>query len=192
LSHLANPFVVILDANVLYPFRMRDVLLQFHVGGLYRARWTQEIMDEWIRSAIRDQPQAEANILSAAEAMRAKLPECWLSGYEALIPQLVLPDENDRHVLAAAIRCNAQLIVSNNIRDFPENVLDEYGIEIATGEQVLAGTFELFPNRALECLQIVRQRLTNPRYDPREFVTMLDACGMSALAKQLVGAQEFL
>jgi hypothetical protein len=60
--------------------------------------------------------------------MDAAVLDCCVSGYEDLIDALTLPDPNDRHVLAAAIRCHASVIVSFNLNDFPTEVLDKYGI----------------------------------------------------------------
>jgi len=76
MSFAANPFVVILDANVLYPFRTRDVLFSFAQAGLFRARFTNEIFDEWTRNLIRNKPQLEGSVRQQEAAIRAAFDEC--------------------------------------------------------------------------------------------------------------------
>ncbi len=115
MSDVADRFVVVLDANVLYPFRVRDVLLRFAEAGLYRARWSQRIIAEWTENLIRDKPHLEQSVRSQQRAMAIAFPEAMVAGYEALIPTLQLPDDKDRHVLAAAIRASAQHIVTENL-----------------------------------------------------------------------------
>jgi predicted nucleic acid-binding protein len=107
MRHIADRFTVILDANVLYPFLMRDVLLSSARAGLFRARWSRSIMDEWVRNLISNKPEKERQIHRTASLMNERFPEAVVEDYEALIPSLSLPDEKDRHVLAAAIRAGA-------------------------------------------------------------------------------------
>ena len=73
MSHIANPFVVILDASVLYPFRSRDVLLTFAQLGLFRARITDDIIDEWTRNLIANKPELEVSIRSQVDAIKGAL-----------------------------------------------------------------------------------------------------------------------
>ncbi len=99
--------VVVLAANVLFPFRKRDLLLRMYHAGLFQARWTARILDEWTRSLLERKPHLEASIRSQLSAMREHFGEALVSGYEPLIRTLDLPDADDRHVLAAAVRCGA-------------------------------------------------------------------------------------
>lgn len=108
MSFIANPFVVVLDANVLFPFRIRDVLLTFAQEGLFRARITDDILEEWTRSLIARKPHMEDSVRRQEQAIRAHFDECFVTGHRPLIAGLTLPDPDDRHVLAAAIRCLAQ------------------------------------------------------------------------------------
>lgn len=104
MNFFANPFIVLLDANVLFPFRVRDVLLTFAQEGLFRARFTDEILDEWTRNLIRLKPNLENSVRQQEAALRREFDECFVTGHQPLIAGLNLPDKNDRHVLAAAIR----------------------------------------------------------------------------------------
>ncbi|HVZ31726.1 MAG TPA: PIN domain-containing protein [Polyangiaceae bacterium] len=122
--------IVVYDACVLYPAPLRDLLLRIAVTGLIRARWTERILDECFRNIVAARPELDPTALERTrELMNRAVPDCLIRGYEGLIDGLSLPDPDDRHVLAAAIRAGAQLIVTSNMRDFPENALAPYGIE---------------------------------------------------------------
>lgn len=182
MSNIADRFVVILDANVLYPFRVRDVLLRFAEAGLYRARWSRQIMEEWTQSVIQKKPQFEASIRSQERAMARAFPEAMVEGHESLIPGLVLPDKNDRHVLAAAILAGAQHIITENIHDFPDEVLRPYGIEAVTADQFLSSTFELYPSAAMKALRQMRKEYERPPMNPSELLLDLMRVGLARTA----------
>jgi len=182
MSFVANPFVVILDANVLYPFRARDVLFNFAQAGLFRARFTDEILDEWTRSLIKNKPQLEDSVRQQETAIRGVFDECLVTGYAPLIPGLVLPDEDDRHVLAAAIKCSAQIIVTENHKDFPVKTLEEYGVETLGADDFLANTYDLFPKDGVRVLKKVREQYDNPLFTRSEFLMDLIKSGMPKLA----------
>lgn len=185
LRHLADRFTVILDANVLYPFRMRDVLLRFCEAGLFRARWTERIIDEWTRNLIGNQPEYEASVLAQVEQMKAHFGEGWVVGFEPLIESLVLPDLDDRHVLAAAIVCGAQHIVTQNLKDFPSEMLDGFDIEPIEADEFLFRTFQLYPAIAVSVFKQMRSDYERPRYGQSEFIMNLTASGLPKTASLL-------
>ena len=120
-----SPFVAVLDACVLYPAPLRDLLLRLALTDLFRARWTDRIHEEWIQSLLSKRPDLSRERLQRTRGLMDRtVPDCLVTGFEELIETLVLPDPDDRHVLAAAIRSQAGVIVTYNIRDFPEEVLD--------------------------------------------------------------------
>lgn len=182
MSILANPFVVVLDANVLFPFRIRDVLLTFAHEGLFRARFTDEIMDEWTRNLIALKPHLEQSVRQQEAIIQNAFADCFVTGYQALIPGLSLPDADDRHVLAAAIKCSAQVIVTENHKDFPADILDAYGIETLGADDMLTNTFDLYPSRALRALRNLRLRYRNPSMTGSEFLFDLTKSGLPKLA----------
>jgi len=192
LSEIADRFVVVLDANVLYPFRVRDVLLSFAEAGLYRARWSAQILDEWKKKLIQNKPHLEASVLSQEEAIIEAFPEALISGFEPIIPSLNLPDQNDCHVLAAAIVSGAQHIVTENLRDFPADVLGRYGIEAVTADDFLSSTFELYPMPAIKELAKVRQSYDNPAMTQSEFIMDLNRYGLVKTAGLARDMKEFL
>ena len=128
-------YTAVLDANVLYPALLRDVLLSLADADLYSVKWSVHIHDEWTRSLLRDRPGMGVQIAAAAQAMEDAIPDCLVSGYEHLIEGLKLPDPDDRHVLAAAITGHAAAIVTWNEKDFPREVLDPFGIEVQTPDE---------------------------------------------------------
>lgn len=192
MRHIADRFVVVLDANVLFPFRKRDVLLRFSQAGLFRARWSPQILDEWTRSLLAAKPGLAESVLSQREAMRLAFPEACVTGHEPLIGGLKLPDPDDRHVLAAAIRCGAQHIVTENLKDFPDDLLAEFAVEAIDADEFLSRTFDLYPAAALEALKTTRQSYRNPPFTQAEFIDDLMAKGLPKLASRLKSARALI
>jgi len=122
-------FVVLLDVCVLYPAPLRDFLLRLAVTGLFAAKWTDRIHDEWIRNLLMQRPGLAEKLPRTRELMNRAVPDALVTGYEDLIENLELPDPDDRHVLAAAIRTGAQAIITFSLRDFPEAYLEPYDVE---------------------------------------------------------------
>lgn len=182
---VADRFVVVLDASVLYPFRVRDVLLRFAEAGLFRARWSSLILDEWRRSLLARKPDREASIDSQMGAMASAFPEACVDGADSLIESLDLPDADDRHVLAAAIRTGAEHIVTENLRDFPEAQLAPFGITAVSADDFLSSTFELYPAEALAAMRTTRREYKNPPFTPGEFIFDLQKKGLPKLASML-------
>lgn len=128
-----SPFTAIYDACVLYPAPLRDFLMWLGLSGRFRARWSNQIHNEWKRNLLKKRPDLSSEQLDRTSALMDKaIPDGLVTDYETLIPGLSLPDSNDRHVLAAAIRCNASVIVTFNERDFPAEALEPFGLEAAT------------------------------------------------------------
>ena len=182
---VADRFVVVLDANVLYPFRVRDALLRFAEAGLFRARWSPLILDEWKRSLLEKRPDLEVSVNSQIAAMKQAFPESFVDGAEGLIDGLKLPDPDDRHVLATAIRTGAEHIVTENLRDFPDESLESFGITAVTADDFLSSTFELYPAEALAALRTMRRDYDNPPFTPGEFIFDLQKKGLPKLASML-------
>ena len=104
LSLPMTAYTALLDANVLYPAPIRDILLQLAVSDVYRAKWSADIHREWIRALLRNEPHRDrASLERTRDLMNQAARDCLVEGYEHLVPALDLPDADDRHVLAAAI-----------------------------------------------------------------------------------------
>ena len=118
------------DACVLYPAPLRDLLVRLAGTGLFRARWTQAIHEEWIRNLLADRADLTRERLERTrDLMNTHIFDCLVTDYEDIIPSIKIPDEDDRHVVAAAIRGGADIIVTFNLKDFPASVLLQYSIE---------------------------------------------------------------
>ena len=101
-------FTVLYDACVLYPAPLRDLLMWLSITDLFRARWTDQILDEWSRSLMVNRPDLKPEQIERTRSlMNQSTLDCLVTGYEDLIQGLQLPDPDDRHVLAAAIRTRA-------------------------------------------------------------------------------------
>ena len=123
-------FVVVYDANVLYPSTLRDLLIRIGQSGLVQAKWTDAILDEVFRNLALNRPDLDTERLRRTrELMCRSIRDCLVVGYEPLIDVLVLPEANDRHVLAAAIKARAQVIVTKNLRDHPADALAPWNTE---------------------------------------------------------------
>jgi len=118
---ISGRYTAVLDACVLFSRLQRDVLLSLAHADLYTARWTQEIEHEWASSLVKKYPDAADKIPRLVEHMREAIPDCLIVDYAPLIASIQLPDERDRHVLAAAIRGNADAIVSLNTKEIMLN-----------------------------------------------------------------------
>ena len=109
------------------------------VPGIYRAKWSAEIHEEWISNVLLNRPDLTREKLERTRTlMDMHVPDGLVTGYQNLIPGLNLPDPNDRHVLAAAIRGKVSVIITNNLKDFPASELQTYDIEAQTPDEYLA------------------------------------------------------
>ncbi len=137
-------FVVLYDACVLYPAPLRDLLLRLANTGVVRARWSAAILDECFRNVLEHRPDLKPESLQRTrELMTPAVPDRTVTGFEGLIDGLVLPDVDDRHVLAAAIRAGAQAIVTFNLDDFPAERLASYNIEAKHPDDFVIDTIDL-------------------------------------------------
>lgn len=137
-------FAVVYDACVLYPSVTRDLLIRVAIEGRVQAHWSEQILDEMFRTLKINRPDLDpANLNRTRVLMTEALPDAMTTGYEPLVDALTLPDPDDRHVLAAAIRTGSQVIVSNNIRDFPAASLAPLGVESRSADHFLVNQFHL-------------------------------------------------
>jgi predicted nucleic acid-binding protein len=140
-----RPLRVLLDANVLYPTVMREVLLGAAAEGLFRPLWSDRILEEWARAAAKLGPQGEAIARGEVAALRIRWPAATVAVPDGLLRRLWLPDEDDVHVLAAAVAGSADLILTSNAKDFPRGVLAEEGLERVDPDSFLQGLVERAP-----------------------------------------------
>jgi hypothetical protein len=127
-----EPLVAVYDACVLYPNFLRDFLVRLAVHGrgqgFLRVKWTGRIHREWMRAVLCNRPELRAALRRTRQLMDRHVRGCLVRGYERWERRLTLPDANDRHVLAAALACVADVIVTFNTADFPAETLRPFGI----------------------------------------------------------------
>ena len=171
-------FVVIYDDNVLYPSLLRDVLIPVAQRGLVRGRWTDRILDEVFVNLLENRPDLDhAKLARTRELMNASIRDVLVEGYEPLIAAVTLPDPDDRHVVAAAIRAQAQMIVTANLPDFPGEELEKWNIEVKHPDDFLVDQFHL---DAIALHVIVQQIADDTTRPPMTFSDVLDGlerCG---------------
>lgn len=168
-----SQFSVIYDACVLYPAPLRDCLMRLALTDLFKARWTDQIHDEWINAVLKEGKVSRDSLLAVRELMDAHVRDAKVTGYESLIDVIQLPDPDDRHVLAAAIRCNADAIVTFNLKDFPEPTLAEYGIDVIHPDDFIYYQIDMAPAHCCDALRKQRLALQNPPYTVDEFLAIL-------------------
>jgi len=160
-----SPFTAVFDANVLYPAALRDLLMWLGLSGLFRARWTEQIHEEWKRNLLKDRSDIQAEQLDrTSRLMDAAIPDAVVRGYQRLCAGLQLPDPDDRHVLAAAIRCKADVVVTFNLKDFPAHALAAYDIEAVHPDEFIADLADLDQAAVLGAAQQHFRSLKNPPF----------------------------
>lgn len=165
---LSAPFRVVLDACVLYPMNLRDVLLQAAAEGLYQVYWSREILDEATRNLIANLEIQAPQAARLVTAMAEHFPESIVTDYEQLVPAM-RNHVKDRHVAAATIKAGAQVIVTANTKDFSK--LPD-GIEAKTPDEFLCDLFDLDPDRMMIALEKICTRRKRP---PNDIPSLIDA-----------------
>jgi len=188
-----SQLTALLDANVLYPAPIRDILLQLAVEDLFRAKWTADIHQEWIEALLRNEPYRDRAALERTRAlMDTAVRDALITGYEALTPCLILPDADDRHVLAAAIAGRCDLLITQNLPDFPEKALKPYGIEAQHPDDFLVDHLRLTPSKFCGAVRKVRARLKNPPYSVEDYLAILTRQRLIVTASELAQFAELL
>jgi predicted nucleic acid-binding protein len=176
------------DANVLYPSGLRNFLMHLALTGMFRAHWSAEVHDEWIHNLLKNRPDITRDKLERTRRlMDQAAPDALVTGYESLSESLELPDRDDRHVLAAAIRCGASVIVTFNLSDFPSHALQTFGIEAQHPDEFVLALLYTFPDLVLEAAGTHRASLKNPPKTQEEYLAELNAQGLSKSVSVLHG-----
>lgn len=152
------PFIVVVDANVLFPLTLRDTVLRAAAADFYQLRWSAEILDEMERSLVATRTMTADKAARLRAAMEKHFPEAEVTGYSSFVVGLQ-NDEKDRHVVAAAVKAGAQVIATSNLKDFTP--LPD-GLEAQSPDEFLCNLFDLAPERFVELLHEQSDDLVSP------------------------------
>lgn len=172
-------FVAFLDANVLFPAVLRDVLLSLAEAGVYQIRWSPDILDEMERNLVKkaraqSRTAATGGVRYLRETMELAFPDAMVikEAYQPLIS--VMPvNEKDRHVLAAAIVGRADVLVTLNISHFPLEACNIYGIDVQTPDTFLVHQFGLVPGNFIRVLTDLSHERKPPMDTPKKILSAL-------------------
>jgi len=185
--------VAVLDACVLYPAALRDVLLWLAAESAYRPRWTDTLHEEWMRAVLADRPDLTRGQLERTRSLMNQVaPESLVEGYEKHVSSLALPDQDDRHVLAAAIAAKASVIVTFNLSDFPKAVLAPFRVRALHPDTFLVSLLRKEPAAFLEGLRKHRASLRRPPKTREEYLEALRRAGLVALVARLLEEHDAL
>lgn len=187
-------YTALLDANTLYPILTCDALLSLTSTGLFAAKWSKRIEDEWIRSLERDRPELAGKLVPRRDNMRRAALDWEVAepAVAALLPCLTLPDPDDAHVLAATIAGHADCIVTFNLKDFPASTVESFGIEVIHPDRFIVSQLDLDFIPAITALKKMRQRRKRPALTPEEFADTFERNGLPSVASRLVEASELI
>jgi predicted nucleic acid-binding protein len=179
-------FTAVLDANVLHSQPLTSLLLELAVARLYRPAWSQDIHAEWHRSVLRARPDVDPAALDRRRAaMDAAFPDACVSGYAPFIEVLTLPDPDDRHVLAVAVRAKAQVIVTFNERDFPADTLAGFDVVAQHPDVFLRHLVDLQPALVRARIEQMLQGWRQAPNTPEAFIDTLERAGLPDTAAAL-------
>ena len=177
-------FKAVLDTNVIYPVIIRDLLFWFAHYDLYTPKWSRNIFDEWIAVMERKGvPQEEAK--KRVQKANLAFPDALVQDYEVLLNGLTLPDPKDRHVLAAAIKTNADVIVTNNLKDFPAPYLESFGLSAKSADDFLTDIIDLNSQTAVQSFREMVMYKKNPELNEYQVLELLRKNGLMDTANYL-------
>ncbi|HEX6750193.1 MAG TPA: PIN domain-containing protein [Longimicrobium sp.] len=165
--------LVVLDANVLFPFQLRNLLLHLAVEGLFRPLWSAEIIDECMRALRRDAQLTQAQCDHLLVQMRRVFASAWGSGFAGRADRIELPDEGDRHVLALAVHYEADFIVTHNLKHFPSTILHPLGTAAIDPDAFVGILWFLDRQRVLAAAEQHRCSLRISPLAPADYLTAL-------------------
>ncbi len=189
---MISTFTVVFDANVLFSIRLTSLLMELAMSGLFRARWSADIHAEWMRSVSLERGIDLATLAGRREAMDEAVLDGCVTGYEPLIAGLELPDPNDRHVLAAAIRCGANAIVTFNEKDFPADILKPFGLHTRHPDDFIMDVEGIDPGTLVDAARADLAHYNKPPLSADDYIEGLQRCDVPKTAEFLTRTKVLL
>ena len=187
-------YTALLDACVLYPIACTDALISLAASGIYAAKWTRAIEDEWIRNLELKRPGLAGRLEGRRDAMRDAVPDWEVEelAWRSVTTVPVLPDPGDAHVVAAAIAGHVDCIVTRNHRDFPPALLDPLHIQVIDPDVFIVNQWDLDMLKVIAVFRAMRARRRRPEQAPAEFADAFEAAELPLTASRLRTALELL
>lgn len=174
---------MLLDTNVLFGALHRNMILSLAEGGFFRPRWSSTTLEELERS-LEGRIGAEKAKMQVARINRA-FPEGVVKIAPQMLTGLTLPDQDDRHVLAAAIQSRAAQIVTDNLKHFPAASMPMSDIEVVSADHLLSHTISQAPTNAAACIRNMRLRLNKPELTAEDLILKMEGQGLAETAAEL-------
>lgn len=175
-------FAAVLDANVIYPAPVRDLFLNLADLEIFSPKWSKIIHEEWTRNLLINRTDlSKPKLVRTVKIMNSAFPDAEVHGFEELIEDLELPDLDDRHVLAAAIHCKADAIITFNQKDFPKRYINRFNIDIYHPNEFLNLLHELSPEIVKKAFHNQLESLKNPPKTEEQLIETLVNCGLKSI-----------
>jgi len=187
-------YTALLDACVLFPIAVADALMSLATVGLFAAKWSTRIEEEWIQALEKTRPDLKGKLGIRRDSMREAVPD-WevpAKDWDALVGCINLPDPDDHHVLAAAIAGHADCIVTSNLKDFPASAVQPFGIEILHPDDFTIKQWDLDELAAVAAFKRMRARRRKPEATAEDFAQAMERNGLAATAERLRDAAELI
>ncbi|MCW2275996.1 PIN domain-containing protein [Rhodoblastus acidophilus] len=181
----ANRFTAFVDACCLVGVLKRNLLLTLAEAEFFRLRWSEPVLVETERAIQgiyerRGAPEAAEQAKRARGKMEAAFEEAMVSDFEQYLSLCgKLPDPNDAHVVAAALKTQASAIVTDNLKHFPTEILAPLNLYARSADSFIADTIDLDPGRAVAAIRVMRHRFKKPEKTAELLLLDMEACGLT-------------
>lgn len=173
-------FPALFDTNVLFGFHLNDVVLGLAERGVFRPLWSEAILEELSRN-LAEHGVPEARISRRLTAMQRAFPDAMVEGFEDIIEQMT-NHPKDRHVLAAAVRANCEVLVTFNLKDFPDDSVRSYDIEVVHPDKFLLDQLDLYPGPTVGVLRQLIADYSSPTLEMEDLLIRLSDAGVPDFA----------
>ncbi|WP_112321480.1 RSP_2648 family PIN domain-containing protein [Oceanibium sediminis] len=173
---------LLLDACILYPTVLREILIGTAETGAYTPLFSPRILEEWARAAARTAPESEPTARAEIALLKARWPDSLVTPDPAAEDSLSLPDPDDLHVLAAALEGRADGIVTLNLKDFPARTLSRHGLSVHSPDSLLAQVPEAVTRKVAER---IRQRTESISGRDQDLRKLLKRANLPRLGKAI-------
>ncbi len=167
-----SKLICILDTNVIHPIVIRDILFWFASYDLYIPKWSKHIFDEW-KTLMKRKNVPKFEIERRISKAHQAFPDAKVKNYESLVENITLPDLKDRHIVAAAIKSKANIIITHNLKDFPNDYLAIYRLEARSPDDFLSEIIELNPSISVKAFKSLVLNRNNPSINEFEILEIL-------------------